>query len=125
MAAQAGQDAHFDLGPSRFASGVASLWTKRHHHPIGPKGQGHRRSLGRQWLLGRQVSLRGSLQLRVELLQSPLPSRLAPFPHRPWAHRHPTGPAQQRGCGGKRPKDGERTAQTLALPARALMGLQS
>src|SRR6516162_11111131 len=81
MAAQAGQDAHFDLVPGRFASGVASLWTKRHHHPIGPKGQGHRRHLGRQWLLRRQMSLSGSLQLRVELLHGPLPSRLDPLPH--------------------------------------------
>jgi len=69
------------------------------------------------------MSLGDGLSLLVELLHGPLPSRLAPVPHRSWAHRHPAGPAQQRGCGGKRHKDGERTAQALELSACALMGL--
>ena len=71
------------------------------------------------------MSLGDALQLLAELLHGPLSSRLDPVPHRSWAHRHPAGPAQQRGCGGKRYKDGERTAQALELSACALMGLDA
>jgi hypothetical protein len=40
MAAPAGKDVPFDLVPCRFASRLASLWAKQHHHPIGPRTKG-------------------------------------------------------------------------------------
>jgi hypothetical protein len=97
-AAQAGQDAHFDLMPCRFAPGVASLWTTWHPHPIGPQGQGHRRHLDRPGLLGRQVSLSSGLQLLVELLHGPLPSHLDRLPHRSRAPPPPRLPSPGAGA---------------------------
>src|SRR5260370_22254454 len=55
MAAQAGQHAHFDLVPCRFAPGLASLWAKRHHYYIGPQKQRRRHHLEPQRLLGGQL----------------------------------------------------------------------
>jgi len=123
MLAQAGQHAHFDLVPGRFALGVAALGSKRDHHPIGPYQEGSHREAGRQGLLGGKVSLGEGLQLLVELLHGPLASRLHPTPHGPWADGATAGPAQQPGRRGKRRKDGQGAPQGLDFVTGPLMRL--
>jgi hypothetical protein len=61
MLAQASQDAHFDLVPSRLPCGLATSRAKRDHHPIDTEhqGSGHQSSL-QQLGLG-QVVVRQSL----------------------------------------------------------------
>ena len=112
---QAGQDAHFNLMPGRFAPGVPSLRAKRDHHPISPHEQGSRLQLGRQWLLGGQVSLGYGLELLVELRHGPPPCRLDPLPHGLGTDRPRARPPQQHRRRRKRHKHGQRTAQILEL----------
>jgi hypothetical protein len=122
MAPPAGQHASCDLGPGRFARGLAALGAKRPPHPSGPKGQGHRRHLSRQGLLGRQVARSSGLQRLGALLHGPLPSPLDPLPDRPRAHRHPPRPARQRGRSGKGHKARQGTAERLERTAGPLGG---
>jgi hypothetical protein len=121
MAAQASQPAHFDLVPGRFAPGVATLGAKRHHHPISPYQQGSRFQLGRQRLLGGLLVLGDSLQLRVELRQSPVASRLHPTPYSTRADGASPIPAQQLGSDRKRDKDRQGTAEGLKCIACPLL----
>ena len=113
--AQVGQYAHFNLMPGRFAPGLPSLRAKRDHHPISTHKQGSRLQLGRQWLLGGQVSLGYGLELLVELRHGPPPCRLDPLPHGLSTDRPRAIPPQQHRRRRKRHKDGQRTAQILEL----------
>jgi hypothetical protein len=58
MLAQAGQHTHFDLAPLRFASGLAAVGTKRHHHPVSTYDQGHIGQRLRTRLLRGELSYR-------------------------------------------------------------------
>jgi hypothetical protein len=63
MQDQAGQHAHFNLTPLRFAGRLASLGTKRRHHPIGTQNQGGLGKLGLKRLWCWQSPASGGLQL--------------------------------------------------------------
>ena len=116
MLPQACQHASCDLVPCRVASGGASLWSKRNHHPISPHQEGRCRQFGLQRLLGSKVSLGESLQLLVEWLQRPWAGCLSPTPYGPWADGAPAVPAQPPGRGRKRHQDGQGTSQGLDSP---------
>ena len=125
MLAQAGQHPHFDFVPSCLPRRLAARRATRDHHPIGAHDQGGGGTIGRQRLRLRQVALRQSVHVLLEGLHRLLASRLHPPPHRLWTDRATAGPAQQAGCGRKRHKDRQSTAQRLELPAGPLMRLHS
>src|SRR5262249_11725447 len=94
MAAQARQYTNFHLVPGRFALGGTSRWAKRHHDSIGSEQQGRHFERLPPWLFRRQIALVDVVQLLLELLHGPLPSRLDPDPDRPWTDGRPTDPPQ-------------------------------
>jgi hypothetical protein len=125
MLAQTGQHTHFNLAPAALPPRAATIGAKWHHHAISPEDQRQGRLLGRQRLGRRSVVARDGGQLLLEVLHSLLARRLHPTPHRAWAHRTATIPAQQSRRRGKRHKDRKRTAQVLEFPTGPLMGLHS
>ena len=125
MLAQAGQHAHFDFLPASLPCWLAARGAKRDHHPISAQHPRSRCKVGRQRLWCREVAVRQRVQVVLEGLHRPLPSRLHPSPHGLRTDGPSTVPPQQARGGGKRHKDGEGTPQILEFPARPLLRLHA
>ena len=125
MLAQTGQHTHFDLAPAG-SSPVG------HRHrvetapvtPSAPRAKGKTACSAVNGWASAVISRDGG-DFFLEVLHGLLACRLHPTPHRAWAHRTATIPAQQSRRRGKRHKDCERTAQPLELPTGPLMGPHS